>query len=90
MIGALLVCCVSSYAQIETKEVISGTNFSIEKSVTANGGGQSVGTDYSLTGTIGQSSASNDSSNATYALSGGFWASGPRDENIFKNGFEGL
>ncbi len=85
-----MACCVSSNAQIETKEVISGTNFSIEKAVIASGGGQSMGTDYSLTGTIGQSSATKDSSNANFSLSGGFWASGPRAENIFKNGFEGL
>ena len=66
----------------------TGTNFSVDKSVIASGGGLSVGNNFSLTGTIGQSSASQNSSSATYALSGGFWAPGSLPETIFKNGFE--
>ena len=65
----------------------TGTNFSVDKSVIASGG-QSVGNNFSLTGTIGQSSASQNSSSATYALSGGFWTPGSLPETIFKNDFE--
>ena len=66
----------------------TGTNFSIEKSNLANGGGKSVGTSFSLTGTIGQSIATQDSTGSSFSLSGGFWASGSRPDNVFKDGFE--
>ena len=64
MAMALLSWCVTLNAQNETKGAIIGTNFSIGKSVIASGGGQSIGTSFSLTGSIGQSVASKDSSSA--------------------------
>ncbi len=78
---ALLFDCIVLDAQ-------TGTNFSIDKSVIASGGGQSVGTNFSLIGSIGQSSASKNSNNATYTLSGGFWSPASFPEIIFENSFE--
>jgi hypothetical protein len=66
----------------------TGSTFSIEKSNLAGGGGKSDGASFSLTGTIGQSTATQDSTGSTFSLSGGFWASGPRPDTVFKDGFE--
>ena len=65
----------------------SGGDFEIVKSTVDNGGGTSVGGEFSLTGTIGQHDASRQSSAGDeYLLAGGFWAK--TSDIIFSDGFE--
>ena len=65
----------------------SGGDFEIVKSTIDNGGGTSVGGQFSLTGTIGQYDASRQSSAGNeYLLAGGFWAK--VSDIVFSDGFE--
>ena len=67
----------------------SGGDFEIVKSTVDNGGGTSVGGDYSLTGTIGQPDANHQiSTGGGFTLAGGFWANATVNDVIFKDGFE--
>lgn len=49
-------------------------NYSIQWFKIAGGGGTSTGTQYSLSGTIGQHDASGPMSNGQFSVAGGFWA----------------
>lgn len=51
----------------------SGGTFVIEKSVIANGGGQSSGGTFALTGTTGQTFAGSSSSGSSFNVRSGFW-----------------
>jgi hypothetical protein len=65
----------------------SGGDFEITSSTVDNGGGTSVGGEYTLTGTIGQPDANPQvSSGGQFSLAGGFWAR--IVDLIFKNSFE--
>ena len=65
----------------------SGGDFEIVKSTIDNGGGTSVGGEFSLTGTIGQHDANHQiSTGGGFTLAGGFWAK--VSDVIFKDGFE--
>lgn len=67
----------------------SGGNFEITKSTIDNGGGTSVGGDFSLNGTIGQPDANPQiSTGGTFALAGGFWGNAMIVDTIFKDSFE--
>jgi hypothetical protein len=67
----------------------SGGDFKITKSTIDNGGGTSVGGEYSLNGTIGQPDANPQiSTGDKFALAGGFWANATVVDTIFKDGFE--
>ena len=48
--------------------------YSLNRSAVVNGGGQSAGGTYSLTGSIGQPDAGPALSGGNYALQGGFWS----------------
>ena len=66
----------------------SGGDFEITKSTIDNGGGTSVGGEFSLSGTIGQPDAvSQVLSGGEFLLAGGFWAKAI--DRIFGDGFEG-
>ena len=65
----------------------SGGDFEITSSTIDNGGGISVGGEYSLTGTIGQPDANpQTSSGGQFSLAGGFWAR--IVDLVFKDSFE--
>ncbi len=64
LILALTVC---AWAQ-------SGGTFTITKSVTAGGGGQSTGGTFIVDGTIGQSLAGTNSTGGVFSVDSGFWA----------------
>ena len=67
----------------------AGGDFEIRKSTVDNGGGVSVGGEFTLTATIGQPDASTTTSKGgAYSLAGGFWGQGNIEEIIFKDGFE--
>ncbi len=66
----------------------TGGDFEITSSTIDNGGGTSIGGEFSLTGTIGQPDANpQTSSGGQFLLAGGFWAKAT--SLIFKDGFEG-
>ncbi|MBL4658847.1 MAG: hypothetical protein JKY19_00695 [Alcanivoracaceae bacterium] len=66
----------------------SGGNFEIKTHTIGNGGGLSVGGNFSLNGTIGQADA-HTSENDTFKLEGGFWPHGnSQSDLIYQNGFE--
>ena len=66
----------------------SGGDFVINKSTIDNGGGQSLGGDFSLIGTTGQADASTEILGGNFSLKGGFWESASISDLIFKDGFE--
>ncbi len=69
----------------------SGGTFEIKRSTIDNGGGQSTGGSFELTGTIGQADASQAMTGGAFSLSGGFWSpsdSQPQADPIFSDGFE--
>ena len=53
----------------------TGGTFEITQSVISNGGGESIGGSFGLTGTSGQSLAGTNSSGGAFAVRGGFWQS---------------
>ncbi len=55
----------------------SGGTFTITKSVTAGGGGQSSGGTFVVDGTIGQALAGTTSGGGTFTVESGFWTSAP-------------
>ena len=66
----------------------TGGDYSIEKSVIASGGGTSQGSTITVSGTVGQVTASQQITGASYSLTGGFWHANNTNDIIFKNGFE--
>lgn len=60
-------------AMISRAQIASGGGFSLEKSVTAGGGGTSSGDGFSLSGTSGQNAAGTNASASPFNQSGGFW-----------------
>ena len=69
----------------------TGGDYDINKLVIANGGGNSIGGNFVVTGSIGQHDANTASTGGDFALSGGFWMAKPpinQTEAIFANGFE--
>jgi hypothetical protein len=66
----------------------SGGNFIIDEFTIDNGGGRSLGGDFSLQGTIGQADASTEVSGGNFSLKGGFWPSSFTSDLIFEDGFE--
>ena len=62
-------------------QIASGGNYTIEKSVIANGGASgnaaSAGGNYKIEGTIGQSAAGTKQQNATFTFQPGFWNAAP-------------
>ena len=82
---AFLFILISAIALAQS----SGGNFEIVKSTIDNGGGTSVGGEFSLTGTIGQHDASRHiSTGVGFSIAGGFWADAFVSDAIFKDGFE--
>lgn len=55
--------------------VQSGGNYEITQSVVANGGGQSSGANFEVTGTGGQTLAGTNSTSGQYGVRAGFWQS---------------
>ena len=67
----------------------SGGDFEITRSTIDNGGGLSSGSEFSLSGTIGQHDANHQiSTGGGFALAGGFWANAFVSDVIFEDGFE--
>lgn len=69
-IFAALAFCVFLSATVLAQ---SGGTYEITQSVVANGGGQSDGGSYGLTGTSGQSLAGTNSTAGQFGVRGGFW-----------------
>jgi hypothetical protein len=69
--AALVLCSllyVTTYSQ-------SGGSYAITQSVLSNGGGESSGGNFGVTGTTGQSFAGTQMTNGGFSVSGGFWNS---------------
>jgi len=80
---------VGSLAAASVLAQSSGGDFDIVKHTNDNGGGQSSGGAFSLTGTIGQPDANQQSAmGGEYSLAGGFWGNAIINEVIFKDSFE--
>ena len=62
-----------SLAATAPAQISSGGSFSLEKSVIAAGGGESVGVGFTVTGTSGQNAAGTAAQNSNFSLIGGFW-----------------
>ncbi len=71
-IFASIVFCLSLSLIVPAQ---SGGAFEITQSVVSNGGGQSDGGSFGLTGTTGQSLAGTNSTGGAFAVRGGFWQS---------------
>ena len=86
LLAVLLVTAAHSISLAQS----SGGDFEITKSTIDNGGGTSLGGDFSLTGTIGQHDASTQTGNGgDFSLASGFWASAqPPKSLIFSDSFE--
>ena len=80
---------VGSLATASVLAQSSGGDFDIVKHTIDNGGGQSSGGGFSLTGTIGQSDANQQvAMGGEYSLAGGFWGNATTTEVIFNDSFE--
>lgn len=94
LLCALLICALFTVDASTAIAQSSGGQFTITRSTIDNGGGVSVGGQFVVTGTIGQSDASvQTASGGSFDLSGGFWTRGvavPLEELIFSDGFEDL
>jgi hypothetical protein len=55
-------------------QVVSGGSYVLERTVTAGGGGASLGGDYKIEGTAGQHAAGTTSFGGVYSTRSGFWA----------------
>lgn len=55
----------------------TSASFTMRQSAVANGGGQSTGGIFTVTGTTGQALAGTTSTSPQFALAGGFWQPGP-------------
>ncbi len=86
---ALLVWTLSALAGAPPLE---GGAFKVTKSTIDNGGGQSTGGDFRLSGSIAQPDAtSQTTAGGQFSLTGGFWANGevvPPGNVLFVDGFE--
>lgn len=58
------------------------TDFSISWWTVDGGGGHVTGDDYALTGTAGQFDAHTAATGGEYAVSGGYWQAGLREEQM--------
>lgn len=83
IISTLLFLILSVYSFAQT-----GATFEISKSTIDAGGGKSTSTNYKINSSIGLTSASSKITGATFSIKGGFWASTPRPDDIFSDGFE--
>lgn len=64
----------------------SFAQYEIKKQTINSGGSVSFGSNYQLSGSIGQADASNQQTGGTYSLTGGFWHE--NNDLIFRNEFE--
>lgn len=78
--GAILFVCIS-LATGAKAQIVSGGNYTIEKSVIANGGASgataSAGGSFSIEGTIGQNAAGTVQQNSPFKFQPGFWTAAP-------------
>ncbi len=66
-------------------------SYTITRRTIDNGGGEQVGAQFSMHGTIGQPDASSVVASANYQLSGGFWPGSVNQDlpdGLFSDGFE--
>ncbi len=70
-----IVICI--FAAVSNAQIASGGNYTLTQTAIANGGASggsaSVGGNYSLEGTIGQSAAGTNQQNVPYKFQPGFW-----------------
>jgi hypothetical protein len=59
---------INTFAQVAT-----GGNFTLNQAVTGNGGGDSMGGNFSITATAGQSAAGTQSNGGNFSTRSGFW-----------------
>lgn len=80
----LLLCLSMSLA------VAGAQTLEITRHVVSGGGGHSAGSDYSLSGTVGQPEASARISGGAFELRGGYWAGSVQagSDALFRDGFE--
>jgi hypothetical protein len=83
LILMFLLCGTPVFAHAQ-----SGSTFEISKSAIVTGGGKSDGTKFKIRGSVGQAIAFKRSTGNTFSVSGGFWASKPRPNELFKDSFE--
>ncbi len=78
---SVLFICVAFTGFTAEAQIAAGGNYTLTQSVIANGGtsgnGSSIGGNYSIEGTIGQSVAGTNQQNANYKFKPGFWTSPP-------------
>jgi hypothetical protein len=88
----LLLCILVGAPSAVSFAQSNGASFAIPRQTVDSGGGRSNGTNFTMTGTVGQADA-NFSSGSTFQVRGGFWgvaSGGPVNnvDDLFKNGFE--
>lgn len=73
---AIIFICITSAVAADA-QITSGGNYSIEESVTANGGASGTGASangiYTVEGTIGQNAAGTTQQNSPFKFQPGFW-----------------
>jgi hypothetical protein len=80
---------VGSLATASVFAQSSGGDFEIVKNTIDSGGGVSSGGAFSLTGTIGQPDANEQTATGgEFSLAGGFWADATFNDVIFEDSFE--
>jgi Carboxypeptidase regulatory-like domain len=77
-----IICiCPAFLSLIINAQIATGGNYTLTKTAIANGGtsgnGASIGGNYSIEGTIGQSAAGTNEQNAIYNFKTGFWTAQP-------------
>ena len=92
-ISRVVLIILASLCAQQVMAQSSGGDFEITRHTIDNGGGQSSGGAFTLTGTIGQADAlPQTASGGSFQMTGGFWANGPvmpPGELLFADGFEG-
>ncbi len=69
-----LLIAVLAFAAIATVRAQWGGGYDLAWSTIDNGGGESIGSGYTLAGTIGQLDASGAMTSGGFTLTGGFWS----------------
>ena len=79
----LLIPIVLLIITVSIATAQSGSGYDLTWNTIDNGGGESIGSDYALAGTIGQPDAGVAMSGGGYTLNGGFWGSGASQHRVY-------
>ncbi len=78
-------------ATLAATSLLWAQSYTITRQTNDSGGGEQVGAQFSMHGTIGQPDASSVVASANYQLSGGFWPGSVNQDlpdGLFSDGFE--